>query len=299
MINQWILAAFACLLGTSSLLADEIAQTRCVVDDKRRQICLDRPAQRIATLSPGATELMFAAGGGDQVVAVVAYSDYPLEAQQRESLGSHTRLDIEKLFALQPDLVIAWVTGNPAEQMERLEALGLNVFYLEPRRFADVSSTLLRLAHLAGSDDVGQQVAQAFEEGINSLQQRYQNASPVRVFYQVWNDPIMSVNHEHLIHQVIELCGGENVFADLPRMIPRLDTESILSANPEAILAGGMGEENQAWLDHWQQYPHLKATADQNLYFIPPSLIQRPTPRLLQGAERFCQALDEARAKRQ
>jgi len=299
MVNKWILTTLVCLLGTSTLLADETTQARCVIDDKRRQVCLDNPAQRIATLSPGATELMFAAGGGDQVVAVVTFSDYPPEAQEIESLGSLTRLDMEKLISLQPDLVVAWVTGNPAEQMERLEALGLKVFYLEPRRFDDVVSSLIRLAHLSGTDEVGQKVAQAFEDGISALQQRYQDASPVRVFYQVWNDPIMSVNHEHLIHQVIELCGGDNVFADLPRMIPRLDTESILSANPEAILAGGMGEENQAWLEHWQQYPHLKATANQNLYFIPPSLIQRPTPRLLQGAEGFCQALDDARAKRQ
>ncbi|WP_206060338.1 cobalamin-binding protein [Nitrincola alkalilacustris] len=274
------------------------ADALCVLDDKGRQVCLDQPAQRIAALSPGATELVYAAGAGDQVVAVVAYSDYPPEARQVTSVGSHTRVDMETLIALQPDLVIGWVTGNPVEQTERLEELGLPIFYLEPRTFEDVSTAIERMAHLAGTDTDGLAVAEDFRQGIDTLRQRYQDSSPISVFYQVWKEPLMTVNGDHLIHQVIELCGGENVFADLPRLIPRIDVESVLTANPEAILAGGMGEENKEWLTDWTHYSSLQATQQSNLFFIPPSLIQRPTPRMLAGAQLFCEKLEIARARR-
>lgn len=272
--------------------------SRCAVDDRGREVCLHASANRIATLSPGATELTYAAGAGDQVVAVVSYSDYPPEAQDVASVGSHTRIDLEALVGLAPDLVIGWVTGNPAEQMETLEALGMPVFYIEPRSVEEVAHTIERLARLAGTEAEGQQAAAQFREGMVALTSRYSERDPVPTFYQVWDEPLMSVNNEHLIGQVVGLCGGENVFGDQHRLVPRLDDEAVLAANPEAIIAGGMGEENRDWLTHWEQYPNLAAVTGDNLYFVPPSLIQRPTPRLLEGAQILCEKLEQTRQKR-
>lgn len=272
--------------------------SRCAVDDRGREVCLHASANRIATLSPGATELTYAAGAGDQVVAVVSYSDYPPQAQEVASVGSHTRIDLEALVGLAPDLVIGWVTGNPAEQMETLEALGMPVFYIEPRSIEGVAHTIERLARLAGTEAEGQQAAAQFREGMAALTARYSERDPVPTFYQVWDEPLMSVNNEHLIGQVVELCGGENVFGDQHRLVPRLDDEAVLAANPEAIIAGGMGEENRDWLTHWEQYPNLAAVTGDNLYFVPPSLIQRPTPRLLEGAQILCEKLEQTRQKR-
>ncbi|PJX13982.1 cobalamin-binding protein [Halomonas sp. 141] len=273
--------------------------SRCAVDDRDREVCLHASANRIATLSPGATELTWAAGAGDQVVAVVSYSDYPPEAKQVASVGSHTRIDLEALVGLEPDLVIGWVTGNPAEQMETLEALGMPVFYIEPRSVEAVAHTIERLARLAGTEPIGRQAASEFRDGMAALTARYSERDPVPTFYQVWDEPLMGVSDEHLIGQVVTLCGGENVFGELERLVPRLDDEAVLAANPEAIIAGGMGEENRHWLTHWEQYPHLDAVAKENLYFVPPSLIQRPTPRLLEGAQLLCDKLDQARQKRE
>ncbi|NGO89246.1 MAG: ABC transporter substrate-binding protein [Halomonas sp.] len=273
--------------------------SRCAVDDRDREVCLHASANRIATLSPGATELTWAAGAGDQVVAVVSYSDYPPEAKQVASVGSHTRIDLEALVGLAPDLVIGWVTGNPAEQMETLEALGMPVFYIEPRSVEAVAHTIERLARLAGTEPIGRQAASEFRDGMAALTARYSERDPVPTFYQVWDVPLMGVSDEHLIGQVVTLCGGENVFGGLERLVPRLDDEAVLAANPEAIIAGGMGEENRHWLTHWEQYPHLDAVAKENLYFVPPSLIQRPTPRLLEGAQLLCDKLDQARQKRE
>ncbi|BCB61889.1 cobalamin-binding protein [Halomonas sp. A020] len=272
--------------------------SRCAVDDRGREVCLHASANRIATLSPGATELTYAAGAGDQVVAVVSYSDYPPEAKDVASVGSHTRIDLEALVGLAPDLVIGWVTGNPAEQMDILEALGMPVFYIEPRSVEAVADTIERLARLAGTEPVGKQAANEFREGMAALTARYSERDPVATFYQVWDEPLMSVNDDHLIGQVVQLCGGENVFGDQHRLVPRLDDEAVLAANPDAIIAGGMGEENRDWLTHWEQYPNLAAVDAGNLYFVPPSLIQRPTPRLLEGAQILCEKLEHTRQKR-
>jgi iron complex transport system substrate-binding protein len=290
-------------LGLALLLLSSISHahdhSRCVVDDRDREVCLYNAAQRIATLSPGATELTFAAGAGDQVVAVVSYSDYPPEAKQITSVGSHTRIDLEALVGLAPDLVIGWVTGNPAEQLETLEALGMPVFYIEPRDVEGVASAIERLARLAGTEAAGQAVAANFRQTMGEIDARYADREPVATFYQVWDEPLMSVNDQHLIGQVVEMCGGENVFGEQARLVPRIDDEAVLATNPEAIVAGGMGEENRHWLTHWEQYPNLTAVAEDNLFFVPPSLIQRPTPRLMEGAQLLCEKLDIARQKRE
>ncbi len=274
------------------------ANAVCAVDATGEEICLEKPASRIAALSPGATELIWAAGAGDQVVAVVSYSDYPPAAREVVSVGSHTRVDMERLVALKLDLVIGWVTGNPSEQIETLKTLGMPVFSIEPRTFEAVSTTIERLATLAGTEDVGFAVADHFRKGIADLKQQYQDAEPVPVFYQVWDQPLMTVNNEHLIGKVITLCGGVNVFGDLERLVPRISAEAVIAANPEAILAGGMGEENRHWLTRWKAFPGIDATRRDNLYFIPPSLVQRPTPRMLEGSRLFCEKLEAARGKR-
>lgn len=292
-LPAWLVGLAATLLAPV-LLAAPI----CVVDDAQRELCLAAPAQRIAALSPGATELVFAAGGGDRVVAVVAFSDYPPEARALPSVGGHSRLDLERLLTLQPDLAIVWGSGNPAEQMAALEDFGIPMFYLEPKNIEGISQAIERLARLTDSETVGQQAAQQFRQGMAELAEQYRSAEPVTVFYQVWNKPLMTVNETHLIGQVIRLCGGRNVFADLPRQIPRIGLEAVLIANPHAILAGGMGEENRDWLTEWRAYPGLQAVQHDNLFFIPPSLVQRPTPRLLAGSRLLCESLETARARR-
>lgn len=270
----------------------------CATDDLDNTLCLKAPAERVAALSPGATELLYAAGAGERSVAVVSFSDYPPEAKQVQSVGSHTRLDLEMLVTLKPDLVIGWVTGNPAEQLESIAALGIPVFYIEPRSFEGIATALERLAKLAGTGDEGNDVARNFRRGIAELADQYAGAEPVPVFYQVWDEPLMTINNGHLIGQVITLCGGDNIFGDLSRDVPRISIESVLVADPETIVAGGMGEENRDWLLAWEEFPGLTAVQKQNLFFVPPSLIQRPTPRLLEGSRMFCQKLEQARERR-
>lgn len=288
------LALFA--LALFSALAS--ARPLCVNDDRDAAICLKAPAQRIIALSPGATELLYAAGAGDKLVGAVSFSDYPEAAKALPRVGSYNRFDLEAIINLKPDLLIGWHSGNPSEQLAQLEALGLNVYYSELRGFDDVSRTLRRFGQLSGSEATANAAANNFERDIAALREQYRHAKPVRVFQQIWVKPLMTVNDQHLISEATRLCGGENVFANLPRLAARIDHEAVLAANPEAIVAGGMGEENRSWLEAWLPYKGLLAVQRNNLFFIPPSTLQRPTPRLLEGTRLLCQHLDTARGRR-
>lgn len=278
-----------------SLVASETQ--RCAVDDAGKELCLAAPAQRIATLSPGATELTFAAGAGEQIIAGVNYSDYPPAALKLPLVGNHTRIDVEALLALKPDLIITWVTGNPPAQMELLEELGLPMFAIEPRTFEGVSSAIERLSTLAGTEKEGFAEAEGFRAGMAAITEQYRNAKPISVFYQVWETPLMTINNEHLIGKVLQLCGGVNVFADMPRLVPRISPEVVLEADPEVILTGSVEGASDQQLDHWKNYPRMRAVVKNNLFFVPASPISRPTPRLLEASRDICKKLDIARAR--
>ncbi|WP_290636799.1 cobalamin-binding protein [Aquisalimonas sp.] len=283
------------ILGPWQVIA---ADEPCVTDDADREVCLDAPAERIVSLSPGATELLFAAGAGDAVVGAVSYSDYPPEAEEVPRVGSYKRLDMETLLAREPDLIVGWITGNPSEQLERLQELGVPLYLSEPRELDDIASTLERLGVLTGTAGHAADEATAFRDAIDGIRDEYADAEPVRVFYQVWDDPLMTVNDAHLISQAAALCGGDNVFGELGSLTPRIDTESVLDRDPEAIVAGGMGEADETWLEPWRGYDSLTATRRDNLFFVPPSSIQRPTPRVAEGSRILCEQLERARERR-
>ena len=269
-----------------------------LTDDQGQPVHLDKPATRIVSLAPHITEMLFAAGAGERVVGAVQYSDYPEAAKKIPRVGGYTTVDMEKVVALKPDLVVAWKSGNRDAQLGKLRALGIPVFVNEPRKIDDVARSVAQLGKLAGTGAVADAAAQGFRKRHAALAAKYSTRPPVRVFYEAWNRPLMTVNGEHLISDVMRLCGGDNVFAKLPMLAPTIDAEAVLAATPEVIVASGMGEGRPEWLDDWRQWTKLPAVARGNLFFIPPDLIQRHTPRILDGAERLCGQLDEARSRR-
>lgn len=292
MRHLWLAAL--CVL---SLLAPSLAQAEgpCARDALTQKVCLPGPAQRVVSLSPGATELLFSAGAGDKVVAVSAWSDYPPEAVDLPQVGDSNRLDLEAIVSLAPDLVVAWVDGNSRSQLERLSNLGIEVFWLAPRTFDDIAMATSDLALLAGSPDLGNERAEAFRAEMAELKARYADARPVKVFYQIWDQPLMTVNRDELISKAITLCGGINVFGGLPRLVPRISREAVLEANPEAIVTAGSSGDRQ-WLEAWREFPGLAAVAAGNLFLEPPDLLARPTLRMAGGARHLCQTLEQARA---
>ncbi len=274
------------------------AEPIVVTDDADNTVQLEQPAARIVSLAPHITEVLFAVGAGDRLVGVTQYSDYPPEAESIPRIGGYSRIDLEQVIAKDPDLVIAWKSGNSAAQIERLRQLGLPVYVSEPRSFEGVAASMQRMAELAGTREKGERAARTFLDRMTELRATYGDRDPVRVFYQVWEQPLMTVNDEHLISAAIGVCGGVNVFGDLERLVPRIGREAVIDADPEAIVGGGMGEDRPDWLIAWRQWEDMTAVRRDNLFFIPPSLLQRHTARIAEGTERMCEALERARAQR-
>ena len=297
LINATFLRGFLLLLGCTAIAAAAPAEIS-VRDDSGRTMVLPAPAHRIVSLAPHVTELLYAAGAGGAVVGAVAYSDYPAAAKTIARVGSGAGLDIEAIVALRPDLIIGWQTGNPAWQLERLANLGFPVFITEPHQIDDVADLLARFGRLAGTEQVAGKSADIFRRHAARLRARYSGRPTVTVFYQLLDRSLLTVNGRHLISDVIKLCGGTNVFADLPALVPRIDTESVLRKNPEVILASGDEPLWPEWRDRWHAWPMLSAVERDNLFLIPPDLMHRHSPRILEGAERVCTALDQARARR-
>lgn len=273
-----------------------------VTDDTGATVTLPAPAQRVISLAPHVTELLYAAGGGAKMVGAVSYSDYPPEAKQLPRVGDNKALDLERIVALKPDLIVVWRHGNAQRQLDRLRELHVPLFFSEPHRLDDVAVSLTKLGQLLGTSSTADAAASAYRRDIATLRTQYTSRPPVSVFYQVWDQPLMTLNGDHMISDVIALCGGRNVFAKLEPLVPTVSTEAVLAANPEAIVTAAPGatrpDTQLPQLATWRAWPSLTAVANNNLFAIDGDLINRPAPRIAQGAKQLCEDLEAARSHR-
>lgn len=251
--------------------------------------------QRIISLAPHITELLFAVGAGDEVVGVVEYSDFPEAARAIPRIGDSERINFEEILSLQPSLILAWQGGNRQESIQRLQELGLKVVSLHTAELEGVASSLEQVGQMTGHKAEGKAAAQLFMNRLLALRQTYRGLPGLRVFYQLSNEPQMTLNGEHLVSDVIRLCGGENIFADAIPLVPRISMESVLRRDPEVIIAPGINGEPPAWLTDWYQWPAIEAVQKGQIFAIDPDLMHRHSPRILDGAERLCQILDSSR----
>ena len=292
-------------LATASLLcAATPAQSASLsaVDDTGQTITLPRPAQRVLTLSPHTTELVFAAGAGDRIVGTVAYSDYPPAARAIPRVGDNKAFDLERIAAMQPDLAVVWRHGNAQGQLAVLAKLGIPVFYSDPRRLDQLPFTLERLGVLVGTPDRARQAAAVYRARLAALRQTYAARPPVVVFYQVWEQPLMTLNGAHMVSDVVTACGGRNLFAAEALLVPTVSTEAVVAGNPEVIVTASMGATRAARpladLQHWKRWNGMTAVQRDNLFTIDGDLINRQGPRILEAAEILCQQLEMARSRR-
>ena len=267
-----------------------------VEDDVKHTLTFAKPVKRIVSLSPHITELLFAAGAGDKVVGVVEHSDFPEVVKQLPVVGSGFALDIEKITALKPDLVVAWHSGNPEKQIQKLKQTGFTVFESEPKTIEDITKTLVRFSQMAGTEIVANQFVKKFHKRHRKIKTDYANLTKVSVFYQIWHDPLMTVGGRHLISYVIELCGGKNIFDELGKPAVKISLESVVQRDPDVIIASQTetGAEFNS-LSHWEKWTDLRAVKNNHLFLVPPSILQRHGPRILDGAEAVCDYLDKVR----
>lgn len=250
---------------------------------------------RIVSLAPNLTEIAYAAGAGPALVGTVEYSDYPAAARALPRIGDGWRVDFEQVLALRPDVVLAWTSGTPRATIERLQALRLRVVEVPTFRLADVPAALRRVGDLAGTRAVAEAAAARFEADTRRLRAQYAGSPTLTVFVQIDDEPLFTVNGQHVISEVVELCGGRNVFADLAQIAPQVDMEAVLARDPQVILT-----TDDTIADpraQWRRWPQLAAVEHQAIYAMPSDTVARASPRLLQGARAVCAALDDARRR--
>ncbi len=274
-----------------------LALTACTTDTPPTEEDTREPTvTRIATLSPGLTEMTFAAGAGDLLVGVSAYSDYPAAALALPIIGDAFALDLEQLALLQPDVLFVWPGGTPEHVIDELRESGYRIERLSTQSLADIAGSLRRIGELTGRQVDAEAAASAFETGVASRTEQFAGRSSVRVFYQISSRPLYTVNGDHVISEIITLCGGANIFADLDALAPTVAVEAILDRNPEAILTSS--QSGPSVFDDWRRWDNLQAVQADNLFLVPGDAITRATPRLLAGIDAVCGALQTARDKR-
>lgn len=264
-------------------------------DDDGEKLVLETAAKRIVALGPNLVESLFEIGAGEAIVGVSEYSDYPEQAKSITQLGSHNTINFERLVSLAPDLVVVWRSGFGVDAVSKLRALGLTVYVSEPHTLDDVAKLLRHLGVLTGMDVNAEQAALRYQSELARLQSRYGQQSRVPVFYQVWHEPMQTLNGSHIVSSVIELCGGQNVFADLSEIAPRVSVESVIAMNPAVIITSGDDGERPAWLDNWQRWPMIQAVTTGHIYAVDADVLVRHAPRILLGAAKVCQLLEMAR----
>jgi iron complex transport system substrate-binding protein len=267
------------------------------VDDTGTEIVLARPAQRIVSLAPHATELLYSAGAGSAIVGTVAHSDWPPAARTVRRVGDAAALDLEQIAALSPDLVVAWPYTAPA-QLDALRAQKIPVFVSDPKTIAGIADDIERLGALAGTRGIALAAADTMRGRYATLVAKYRDAPRLRVFYEVWNEPLYTIGGRHLISQAIDVCGGDNVFAALTIPAPSVTVEAVVAASPEVIVGGDDAGKRPPWLDDWRRWPSIPAVRDGNLFGASGDLLHRPGPRFVEGMAMLCADLDTARARR-
>lgn len=284
------------LLALALALAVPMARAELrVTDDTGQAVVLAAPARRVVSLGPHLTELAYAVGAGDAVVGVIRYSDFPEAAKALPVVGDAHAIDFERIVQLKPDLVLVWGSGLNERHKARLRSLGLTVYESEIRHAQGIADTLRRLGTLLGRADGAEAAARHFEAQWRGLAERYRDRAPVRVFWQLWHEPLMTINREHLISEAMRTCGGVNVFADLPLLTPSVSWEAAVRADPQLIATSGRAEDKARDFAAWQRFAGVSAVKRQRYASIDGNLIGRMGPRFVEGAAALCEAIERAR----
>jgi iron complex transport system substrate-binding protein len=269
-----------------------------VLDDDGKPVTLPNPAQRIVAMAPHVTELLFAAGGGAKIVGAVSYSDYPEAAKRIPNIGSNRQIDMERVIAMKPDLIVVWMHGSSERQVDELRALGIPMFYSEPRKLDDIAASLQKMGKLMGTEAVAEPAAAALRKELGALRAKYASRPPVRMFYQVWDKPLYTLNGAHIVSDAIRACNGVNIFAPLKVTAPIVSVEAVLQEDPEAIFSTGEGSRNDGGVDLWKPFTNMTAVKRNNLFRIDGNLLNRAGPRMIAGTAALCEKLELARQHR-
>ena len=263
-----------------------------VNDYANRSVTLQQTAERVIALSPHIVENMFSIGAGSLLVGVVDHSDFRHQAKQITRIGGASSFSLEKILSLSPDLVIVWASAAKNSIVEKLTSLGIPVYVDNPRTLVDIARSIRDFGLLTGQIEKSITVANNYLLEVQSLRNQYQRVDDITVLYEVWNNPLQTINRKHIISDIITLCGGKNVFGDTLSLAPKVNIEAVINRNPDIIVSSNTSNQQQ-WLDYWLAWPVLRAVRHRRLYVIDPDLIQRHTVRILTGTKILCDYINE------
>jgi|TARA_Y100000310_G_scaffold38813_1_gene36334 iron complex transport system substrate-binding protein len=269
-----------------------------VVDDIGRRVSLPAPATRIVSLSPHITELLYSIGIGDRIVGTVRYSDYPKEAGSIQRVGDAFSINIEMLIQLEPDLVVAWQTGGSARTINKIQSfLGVPVYFNEASDLAAIGESAAKMAVLAGVAEIGAARAQQYRRKLEWIREQHESSNQVKIFYQISDLDLYTVNRHHLIGEAIALCGGDNIFADSIIKVPKVSMEAVIAASPDLIVFSSGVDAGDQWTSRWRPFDTIPAVANEHLYSLPAAILTRPSFRMASGIERLCDFMNMARSQ--
>jgi len=275
---------------------------RTVTDDSGRTFSVPAPPLRIVSLAPGATEMLFAAGAGSEVVATVEYSDVPADAKRVPRIGDAVSIDLERVVRIHPDVVVAWPSGGNPAQREKIARLGIPVYAQDTPRLADLAGSLRRLGALAGTAPQAEAAARAIEARLAALERTYGPAArggkQPGVLLEIWNRPVYTVGGRQLMSDALTLCGVRNVFADLTAPGPAVDIEAVIARDPDIIVAAGPPGESAGWLADWQRFATLSAVRNHRLIAFEDQALSRLGPSVLDATEALCRAIAQVSGPR-
>lgn len=238
--------------------------------------------ERVVSLAPSLSEIVVELGAAGLVVGVLDGGDRPAALVNVPSVGRYGQLDMERLLSLKPDLILLWPGSVGPAQREQLQRLNVPVYVAEPHNLEQLTRQVQAIAEQLGRADAGLGLADQLRRRLAELRQRYQRAEPLRVFYQVWNQPLYTVGGEQIISDALKVCGARNVFDDLKLPAPQVSIESVLQRDPQLILVG-----DQAQLEAWKVWP----TLFERVRLVPDKGLERPSGQMLEAVARLCQVI--------
>ncbi|BBN80713.1 cobalamin-binding protein [Pseudoalteromonas sp. A25] len=253
-------------------------------------------AKRIVALAPHIVENLFAIGAGERIVGTVEYADYPAAANNIERIGGYNGISLERVLALQPDLVIAWQSGNKKADLDKLQKLGIKVIYSDTKDIHKVADELRLFGKLTGQHQQAERLAEQFSARFAALKARYKGSQPLRVFYQLWPEPMMTINQNTWLHQLLEVCAVENVFADNSADYPQISIENVLKTKPQVIVLPREKSKKEVPTINWQAWPEIPAVKQQQFINVDADLLHRYSTRVLDGVTDLCDKLQQARS---
>ena len=284
------LSLFACSNRANENASSQTA-TRAVTDEAGRRVLLPQRIDRIISLAPNLTEIVYAVGAGDRLVGDTEYCDYPAEARSVAKIGDTMNPSVERIIALKPQIVLVSTASQLEAFTNQLSARQIAVYVTDPQSLDDIFRSIQTLGDLLNEHDRAAGMVAGLQKRADAVAAATQTAKPVKVFYQVAAEPLYTIGRDAFLTDLIHRAGGISVTADVPGAFPRFSDEAALASKPEAIIlatGGSMGEGNATVVTALKNSP---AVLNGRVYRINGDFLSRPGPRLVDGLEQMARAL--------